>query len=115
MRRQHRTSKALALCTDTWASGLATLQVLAVRVPQLLTATMSRREATKMVAEKVAAFRKGAVAAGQTALKPRRGTTLQAAFDRGVAILDAASRPARRTVQANARRLTGTRRPGSKT
>ena len=97
---------------DVWLDGIATATTLSVRVPQLMTGTMSPAETRRMVSEKISAaqvgWAKAAVAATRIALgRPSRNPTALAA--RSLAVLDAAVRPASRTVRANAKRLTTTR------
>ncbi len=97
---------------DVWMDGIATATTLSVRLPQLMTGTMSPAETRRMVAEKIAAaqfgWAKAASAATRVALgKPSRQPTVTAA--RSLSVLDAAVGPARRTVRANAKRLTTSR------
>ena len=97
------------MLSNLYADSIATATTLAIRVPQLLSGTMSKAETHRMVAEKIAAARegwvKGAAAAGRIAMrKPKRSTRAVAADT--LAIFDAAFGPARRKVRANAKRLT---------
>ena len=108
MARKRKTS----LLVNLWMDGLATAATLSIRVPQLVAGTMSPIEKRRMVSEKIAAAQTGwvaaATAATQAALgKPSRNPKTIAA--RSVSVLDAAVRPASRTVRANAKRLTGLR------
>ena len=94
---------------DIWMDGIATASTLSVRVPKLLTGTLPPAETRRMVAEKIAAAQlgwvKAATAATRVALgRPSRKPAVVAA--RNLSVLDAAVRPASRTVRANAKRLT---------
>ncbi len=102
----------LAFWTDTMLAATATVVTLSVRLPQIAAGTMTRSEAGRMVGEKLAAAAEGTAAAATAALRVsrRRGrasTPLRLAQDM-IEVAEAASRPARRRVKANARRLTRT-------
>ena len=108
MARKRKTS----LLVNLWMDGLATAATLSVRVPQLMSGTMTPAETRRMVSEKLAAAQTGwmaaATAATQAALaEPSSSPKVLAA--RSLSVLDAAVRPASRTVRANAKRLTGLR------
>ena len=102
--------------TEAMLAGTATAVTLSVRLPQLMTGTMTRAESARMVGEKLAASTEGLLAASTVALRAaaRRGavaTTRQLVQD-ALDISAAAARPAQRRVKANAKRLTAPRRPG---
>ena len=110
MKRTRSVSRTpFGLWAESTATALATLTTLAVRVPQLMTGTMTGPESRRMVAEKVEAAREGgrnaAVAAGWIALRPPRRPSMKGLVADAVTVLDAASGPVRRTVKANAKRL----------
>lgn len=108
-RRRRRTSTPLGAFAELAAAGVATAVTLSVRLPQLAAGTLSAAEATRMVAEKAAAAGEGLLAgsavaariAAERALRPAPHRALEDAM----AVVEAASRPARRRVKANARRL----------
>ena len=114
MGRRRRSSPGFgpALWADMMLAGAATVATFSVRLPRIATGTMSRAESTRMVAEKAAAAIDGAAAgmAAATRVAARRmgdpkAVTPAAAMADLVAVAEAASRPARRTVKANAERL----------
>ena len=110
VRRSRRGTKAALFWADSLHSGIATWTTLSVRVPQLVTGTMSAAETQRMVAEKLAAAVEGALAGATTATRlalrsPRRLTSSRITAQ-ALTMLEATSKPARRRVQANARRLT---------
>ena len=110
-----RPKKAFALVsawTDLFATGVATATTLSVRVPQLMLGSMNPAESRRMVAEKVAAAAEGFVAgSAATARVMAKRLTRPAPRDAAqdvMEIVEAAARPARRRVKANAVRLTKT-------
>ncbi len=112
MKRRRRLARsALTLWADTLASGMAALSTLSVRLPQIATGTMSDRETQRMVAEKVSAAAEGAAKASATmariALRGPKVPTPLGIFSDALSVAAAMSAPARRTVKANAKRLSG--------
>ena len=114
-RKRKRVRTAWALWADQLETGLATAATLAVRVPQLLSGTMTPAETQLMVAEKVAAVRDGVrhgslaaarLAASNLAGRRTRPPTLRRTLADALTIAEASCAPARRTVRANAKRLT---------
>ena len=94
--------------SSLFADAVATATTLTVRVPQLLSGTMTRAESRRMGNEKGAAAQQGWVDAARVAgrlilQKPK--LTRTGATAGALAIVGAAIAPARRTVRANARRL----------
>ena len=114
----HLTRRSLSLARNTAQSGIDAAVTIAARTPGLLapgldTSGKHAREARLMVQEKLAAAFEGAwaaqVALGSFWLKAAfGGVTSPDHVSHGlVDIADAALAPARKTVRANARRLTG--------
>ncbi len=115
-RRRRAATSPLAAWSDAMLAGAATAVTLSVRLPQIMTGTMTRAESARMVGEKLAAATEGLLEASAVGLRiaTRRGTVvtprrlLQDALD----ISAAAARPAQRRVGANARRLAAPKEPG---
>lgn len=108
MKRRRSRKTHAAFLTDIVASSAATFTTLAVRVPQLMTASMSAAEYQRMVLEKVAAAAEGLAAGAAAAVKigaGRRSRSPGHLLDAGLTVAEAMSRPARKRVKANARRL----------
>jgi hypothetical protein len=109
-RRRRSGTTPLALWTDMMLAGAATAVTLSVRLPQLMTGTMTRAESARMVGEKLAAASEGLVAASAAGLRvaARRGpaATPRQMLDDALEVSAAALRPAQRRVAANAKRLT---------
>jgi hypothetical protein len=112
------TRRSLNLARDTAQSGIDAALTIAARTPGLVAPGLDlsgkhAREARLMVQEKLAAAYEGAWAAqlafGSFWLKAAFGEVISADHvSHGmVDIADAAMAPARKTVRANARRLTG--------
>jgi len=112
------TRRSLTLARHTAQAGIDSALTIAARTPGLLTPGLDlsgekAREARLMVQEKVAAAYEGAWAAqmawGSFLMKSLFGGVISPDhFSHGwVDVADAAMAPARRTVRANARRLTG--------
>jgi hypothetical protein len=117
----HLTRRSLNLARNTAQSGIDAALTIAARTPGLLAPGLDAsgkhaREARLMVQEKLTAAFEGAwaaqVALGSFWLKAAfGGVTSPDQFSHGlVDVADAALAPARKTVRANARRLTGTKR-----
>jgi hypothetical protein len=115
------TRRSLNLARRTAQSGIDSALTIAARTPGLMTPGLDfsgekAREARLMVQEKLAAAYEGAWAAqvawGSFLVKSLFGGAMAPDhFPRGwVDVADAAMAPARRTVRANARRLTGAKR-----
>ena len=107
---KRKSRNPLAFWTDVARTAAATAVTLSVRVPQLAAGRMTAAERHRMVSKKLAAAGKGAVAgaAATTRVMLRRAVRpkpLSAIADLSE-IFEAASRPARRRVKANATRLT---------
>lgn len=96
-------------------AGAATALTLSVRLPQLMTGTMTRSESARMVREKLAAATEGLLAAAEATLRvAARGeaaVTPRRLLDTTLEISAAAARPAQRRVAANAKRLAAPKRP----
>ena len=113
--RRRAATSPFAVWTDAMRAGAATAVTLSVRLPQLMTGTMTRAESARMVGEKLAAATEGMLAASAASLRvaarsgaavtPRR--FLQDALE----VSAAAARPAQRRVEANAKRLATPKRP----
>ena len=114
-RRRRAGTSPLTLWTDAMLAGAATAVTLSVRLPQLMTGTMTRAESARMVGEKLAASTEGLLEASAASLRAaaRRGPAvtprqiLQDVLD----VSAAAARPAQRRVKANAKRLTAPTKP----
>jgi len=115
------TRRSLALARNTAQAGIDSALTIAARTPGLLTPGLDltgekAREARLMVQEKVAAAYEGAWAAqmawGSFFVKSLFGGAMSPDhFQRGwVDVANAAMAPARKTVRANAQRLTGAKR-----
>ena len=114
MKRTRKSARSpLGLWMDGAATATATWTTLAVRVPQLMAGTMTPAESHRMVAEKLGAAQEGAlkasVAAGRVALRRPRRRSLAGLMADAAAIVEAAYAPAKRTVKANADRLSATK------
>jgi len=117
----HLTRRSLTLANKTAQSGIDAALTIAARAPGLVAPGFDlsgkhAREARLMVQEKLAAVYEGACAAqlawGSFLMKTAFGGMMSPDhFSHGmVDIADAAMAPARKTVRANAQRLTGARR-----
>jgi hypothetical protein len=95
---------------DAMQAGAAAWTTIAMRLPTLaaVAAGKSSPEATRMVTEKIAAATEGAINGsfeGATRAARALGGPVAAATS-ALAVTDAMTRPARRRVKANAKRLT---------
>ncbi len=116
----HVTKRSLRMAADNAQAGLDAVFTIAARTQGLLTqgydpSGSKAHESKRMVQEKVAAAVNGVFAAqmawGSFVLKAAFGDvrTVNDVTDGMADIAEAASGPARRTVRANARRLSGLR------
>lgn len=109
MARRRSAAKAQALWLDLATAAVATSITLSVRLSRIASGTLTPREGRRMLNEKAAAALEGSLAvANELARRAgRRGPRDPvAALAESVALLDVATRPARRRVRANAKRLT---------
>lgn len=115
--------RAMAIAAATMQAGVDSVVTIGARAPALLMqgvnpTAASTREAQRMIAEKIDAAWQGAAAAqmawASLLLKASFGGIRSAAdLSLGLTgVAEAAIRPARRKVRANARRLTGARKIG---
>lgn len=109
-------NRAFRLWLDTVQANADAITTVAMRLPMMAASQMSgkgpSREDHQMVSEKVDAMMEGALdsarTSGEIAWQAITGQLNAARFAHGmVAVADAAQRPARRRVSANALRLTG--------
>ena len=114
-RRRCVATSPFAVWTDAMRAGAATAVTLSVRLPQLMTGTMTRAESARMVGEKLAAATEGLLAASAASLRvaARGGATVtpRRVLQDGLEVSAAAARPAQRRVEANAKRLAAPKRP----
>lgn len=107
--------QAMRSWRDAVETSAAVWTTLGARLPMLATGGMATAEGSRMVTEKCEAATKGALEAGAVAARFAATAMLGAPSARamakaGIAMADAAMRPGRRTVKANARRLSKTKR-----
>ena len=103
-------TKAFRFWVDTMQAGAAAWTTIAMRLPTLAAAAAGKSspEANRMVSEKIAAATEGAIKGSLegAALAGRALRGPVAATTSALAVTDAMTRPARRRVKANAKRLT---------